>query len=1003
MQDVKDKSTKQSTAREARQKQPDNTEKDNVNYAPIPPILIQDLFLDSVSKRNSQPAVITANTIITHEQLYHMANQWGRYIRESGVKSNTLVAILMDKGWEQVVAAYGVLQSGAAYVPIDPNQPQERINWLLENSQTELILTQSRLKNQISWPEDTKRVYVDSEDLSEIDDSELEHLQGPDDLAYVIYTSGSTGEPKGVMLNHRGVVNALIQTNNSYKIDSDSRVLAVTALHHDMSVYDVFGVIGAGGALIMPNPEGRRDPAHWSELMLLHRPTVWNSVPAMMDMLLEFADAKPGAIPATLRYAFLGGDWIPVTLPERLVRHVPDATVVSVGGPTETTLWNIWYPVNEVKPDWNSIPYGTPIANTKYYILDDKMNVCPAGVIGEMYIHGAGVASGYWRDHDKTCKSFIIYPKTGERLYRSGDLGRLLPDGNIEFCGRVDLQVKLRGNRVELGEIETILNRHPDIKQAVVTVREDEPGEKKLVAYITQPDRCSTNITVLRNYIDQYLPDYMMPGAWVFLNKIPLTQNGKIDRKSLPKPGRERPELSQPYSAPRTRLEKYLAALWCDVLNIDQVGVNDRFFELGGTSLQAANFIATLHKDLGEFIYTITIFNTPTVSEYAIFLESEYQNTIKEKFGLSGQSVKQPSRSHIGKEDNDKVNRQSVNIMRKKIIPALHDTRSNNTDKNNSRAIFVLSTPRSGTTLFRVMLAGHPSLFATAELLLLGFNTLKERRSAYTGKFELWLEGLIRAIMEIKQCGADEARSFMKNYEESDCTTREFYQVLQEMIGDKTLVEKSPAYSLDMSSMEKAERDFDKPTYVHLTRHPYSMVCSFEKNHTDQVLFLNDHNFSSRVLGELIWLISHQNILDFLDNIPEERKCRVQFESLVKHPKDVMEGLSRSLNIDYDPILVDPYRDMDSKMVDGIHKTSIPMGDTNFLEHKRIDPKVADSMNDVNSDNFLSEMTWTLAEKLGYINPDRIDIESGADLSSSRNQVMNRRRNILQKRRKSRE
>jgi len=1000
MQDVKDDRDNEPPGETMTRSQRINVTSENTS--PIPDILVQDLFIQNIQKWKNNPSVITTSTVLTHEQLFQYANQWGRYIRNLGIKPNTLVAIVMEKGWEQIVAAYGVLQAGAAYVPIDPDQPHERMTWLLEDSMAQLILTQSCLEERLTWPQDTNRILIDKEDLSNIDGSELDHIQTPDDLAYVIYTSGSTGHPKGVMLSHRGVVNALIQTNSVFKINNEDSILAVTALHHDMSVYDVFGVIGAGGTLIMPDPAGRRDPAHWSELMVKHKPTLWNSVPAMMDMLLEFTDSNPGSIPDTLRFAFLGGDWIPVTLPERLTKHVTDATVISVGGPTETSLWNIWYPVYKVNADWKSIPYGMPIANTRYYITNDDLEPCQDGIPGEMYISGIGLSSGYWRDKEKTRKSFIKHPKTGERLYRSGDLGRLLPDGNIEFCGRVDLQVKLRGNRVELGEIETVLNKHLNIKHAVVTVREDIPGEKKLVAYIIQANSDNTNITLLRDYLDKLLPDYMIPGAWVFLDKMPLTQNGKIDRMSLPKPGNERPELSQPYSAPRTKLEKYLAAIWCDVLNIDQVGIHDRFFELGGTSLQAASFIAQLHKELKEFIYTITIFNSPTVSEYAIFLESEYQNTIMKKFGLSERPQQHSEVNNDNAVTEHNVTSKSVNHMRSNVIPVLGKTGLNETKKKNSSAIFVLSTPRSGTTLFRVMLAGHPSLFATAELLLLGFNTLKERRNAYKGKYELWLEGLIRAIMELNKCSVDEARSFIQGYEDSDCSTKKLYRVLQDKIGDKTLVEKSPAYSLDISSLEKAESDFDNPRYIHLTRHPYSMVRSFEKNHTDQVLFLNEHNYNSRELGELIWYISHQNILNFLDNIPESRKCRVQFENLVKHPKDVMEDLSRSLNIEYDPILIDPYKNMDNKMVDGIHKTSIPMGDTNFLEHKIIDPKVADSLNNVSSDNFLSDMTWELAEKLGYTNPDKNNIKSEPALQSSGKKALNRRQDILKKRHKNR-
>jgi pyochelin synthetase len=282
----------------------------------------------------------------------------------------------------------------------------------------------------------------------------LQPVQTPDDLAYVIYTSGSTGLPKGVMITHRNVVNVVVHTNKRFNVNSQDRILALTALNHDLSVYDLFGLLSVGGTIVMPDDSAVKDPSHWAELIAREQVTLWNSVPAMMEMLVDYTENHSVALPSSLRLAIMGGDWLPVSLPNRLKTLVPEVQILSIGGPTETTIWNIGYLIKKVDPNWKSIPYGQPMANAKYYILNEALEDCPVWVPGEMYCAGVQLAQGYWHDEEKTNAKFIIHPRTGECLYRTGDLGRYLPDGNIEFLGRVDFQIKVRGYRIEAGEIE---------------------------------------------------------------------------------------------------------------------------------------------------------------------------------------------------------------------------------------------------------------------------------------------------------------------------------------------------------------------------------------------------------------------------------------------------------------------------------------------------------------------------------------------------------------------
>lgn len=575
---------------------------------PVPEILLHELIAIQVPQRLEQSAVVTTQRTLTYRELYSLANRWGRHLRNLGALPNQPIAIVMDKGWEQVVAALGILHAGAAYLPVDATVGKGRLEYLLSNGKVQIALTQSCLDQRLEWPMGVQRFCVDQEDLQDVEDSPLESAQEPDDLAFVLYTSGSTGLPKGVMIAHRGLVNAIVSTQEQFAIGSQDRVLALTALHHDMSIFDLFGVLGAGGTLIMPEPSGRRDPSHWSSLMMQHQVTVWNSVPAMMDMLLEYAgdlgaspqENRTNVIPPTLRLAFLGGDWIPMTIPNRLSALVEAAKVVSVGGPTETTLWNIWYPVEVLDPTWKSIPYGCPIPNTRYYILNDALVECPTWVPGEMCVSGVGVAKGYWQDSEKTNTKFIVHPRTGERIYRTGDLGRFRPDGTIEFVGRVDFQVKINGQRIEPGEIEEILQQHGQVNGAIATVHQSPTGKKSLVAYITFTEAQSPSFDDLRLFLQERLPEHMVPSVIVPLTQFPLTANGKVDRRSLPDPFAVETSVNADpntgKSQPASELATTITQIVAEVLQLESIDLNADLLSLGANSLDMVRIGNQLEK-----------------------------------------------------------------------------------------------------------------------------------------------------------------------------------------------------------------------------------------------------------------------------------------------------------------------------------------------------------------------------------------------------------------------
>ena len=576
------------------------------------------------------------------------------------------------------------------------------------------------------------------------------------------------------------------------------------------------------------------------------------------------------------------------------------------------------------------MPIGRAIEGVQLYVLDEQLRVLPDGVTGELYIGGRGVARGYHRRPALTAERFVPDPFTpGQRLYRTGDLGRRRSDGHYDFLGRVDHQIKLRGYRIELGEIEALLLRLEGVREAAVVVWGEKAEEQQLVAFVALQQGTPEATDDLRAALTAHLPEYMLPSRIFFREQLPLAPSGKVDRQSLATPRTERPALAQSYAAPRHPLEAYLCTTWAALLRIETVGIHDKFFELGGNSLLAARLINDLQTELGETIFIVALFNHPSVAEFAAFLERTYPRGLARLLGAETKATDSQAAASLNSADFTHF-RQYV----PRIAPPSATRRT-----KNLPAVFILAPPRSGTTLLRVMLAGHPRLFAANELQLLGFHDLDERRRAYSDKFALWGEGLIRVWMEIFRCTVDEAKVELDRLAQLGESTAAIYQRLQSAIGDQLLVDKSPAYALDPVVLAKAEAEFDGAIYLHLVRHPYAMVRSFEKMHLDQVMYLRDHPYRDRQLGELIWTESHRNIRDFLQSVPAERQFQIHYEDLVRDPEIQMRALCNHLAWDYHPQLIQPYKGIETKLTDGIYRDSKPMGDVSLLEHGRILPQ----------------------------------------------------------------
>lgn len=594
----------------------------NATEGPLPDGLLHDQVVAQCSRTPDAVAVVAADMTLTYAQLLRRAVAVAADLRGRPGGSGRIVAVALDKSAAQIVSVLAILLTGAAYLPLDMAQPPARRGRILRDAGARFVLAAGDDARNGEWPEDVTAVAVD--EFGEVADAAEPPAStaGPDDLAYVIYTSGSTGVPKGVMISHRAALNTVEDLNRRFAVGATDRALGLSSLGFDLSVYDIFGLLAVGGALVLPDSGRRGDPAHWAELLVRHGVTVWNSVPAQMGMLADHLEAEggaDGASPPRLRLVMLSGDWIPVPLPDRIRALIPGLRVVSLGGATEAAIWSIWYDIGAVAAHWPSIPYGGPMVNQTWHVLDDLLRPRPDGVVGELYIGGAGLSMGYLGDEEKTAYRFVRHPETGERLYRTGDLGRYHPDGLIELLGRQDRQVKIRGYRVEPAEIEAILLAHPAVKDAAVVAHPDASGGLRLAAYYVGIDD-DVAVADLREHAGSQLPAYMVPSTFTALPALPLTGNGKVDRAALPAPAAGS-DAGAPDDggddAPLTEAERIMAGIWAEILEVEAVRPTDDFFLLGGHSMLATQVVAEVRELFGVRVPLRLMFEDTTLRGFA--------------------------------------------------------------------------------------------------------------------------------------------------------------------------------------------------------------------------------------------------------------------------------------------------------------------------------------------------------------------------------------------------
>ncbi|GAA0712668.1 amino acid adenylation domain-containing protein [Dactylosporangium roseum] len=593
-------------------------------------------LVEEQTTRSDAPAVRCGSRTLSRTDLEAAANRLAHRLRGSGVGPDTVVGVCLPRSPELVVAILAVLKAGGAYLPLDPEYPPRRLRFMLTDAGCPVVLTRQASRAGLGDVDGTVLCVDDA--APALPDTRPEVDVRPEHLAYVIYTSGSTGEPKGIALRHRGAVNNFTDFNDRFGIGPGDSLLSVSSPSFDMSVYDVLGTLAAGATVVLPEAAEARDPVAWARLLAEHGVTVWHSAPALLQLLLECYDRDDAVLPARLRLALLGGDWIPVDQPERLWRVAPEAAFVSLGGATEASMDSTVFPVERVDPAWTSIPYGRPMANQRAYVLDRHRQPVPVGVPGELHLAGTGLARGYLHRPELTAERFVehTFPDgRTERLYRTGDLVRYRPDGVLELLGRLDFQVKIHGLRIELGEIETVLRRHPAVGAAAV-VAQGERGDLRLAAFVTPAaGELAVPEDGLRRWLTDALPAHLVPGTVTVLDALPTTPNGKVDRRALTAltalpepPARDAAPAGDPATVDSghpagttdsadpggtAALERRIAATWCEVLGVAEVGPDDDFFHLGGDSFAAIRAMLALAEPLP----VVELFKNPTVRRLA--------------------------------------------------------------------------------------------------------------------------------------------------------------------------------------------------------------------------------------------------------------------------------------------------------------------------------------------------------------------------------------------------
>lgn len=960
------------------------------NWTPFAPDEIQQSipqrFAKMVARFPDRLALKSPGYELTYRELNGLANQVAHRLLKALPDEPQPIVLCCQHDVPALVAALGVLKAGKFYVFLDPQHPNVLNQQMIAAIKPAYMLADQAtmaLAEQLAPPE-LAIGNIETMDGQQLSNEDPTQPIAPSALAYITFTSGSTGQPKGVMEDHQDVLHYTGIFTNCFHFCPADRVLAVNRVSNAGAWVAIYPALLNGASVFFLDVQQAGTGA-FAQYMAQEQITAIGITVSLFRELMPVL--PPKAQLQHLRMIGLGGETIRVDDIKLYHKFCPDHTILRFAfGASEAHGTTCYYLDKQSPLPIGPVPVGYPTGDAEFMILDEQGAAVADGEMGEIAVRRTYLTAGYWDNPSLTAARYSAPWTPGtKRMYRFGDRGYKQPDGCLVHMGRIDNQVKIRGQFVDLNRLEDLLSGLDSVAQAAVAVDQAEQNNSYLVAYVKLQPYSQATITSLYQQLANRLPSHMLPRAIVLLDQFPIAVSGKIDRRALPKPDTRRPALAVPYVPPRTALEQYLVGLWQEVLNVTPIGIDDNFLELGGDSLRAMLLMNRLYALSGSFIYVHILFEAPTIAAFSKILMLHYPAIAQQIAGkpehteLDGQQRQPPSAYKLNQAVVQQI-RTWLTVLRQQ--PAYL---SSNPETKNPPAVFVLSPPRSGSTLLRVLLAGHPQLFAPPELSLLGFHTLQERHTTLNEPGAGLLMGAIRAIMAAQHCDVETAAAIMAQMEAANLTTQTFYQQLQSWIQPRCLVDKTPTYAYSLETLRQAEQKFDQPRYIHLVRHPFGMINSYVKNKSalgflahlrylapngDLPSLFQLSSFAPEVVGEAIWLIMQENIRTFLADIPCQRQLVIHFETLVHQPKHVLTQICAFLGLELHPAMLEPYAEQTIRMTNGVNASNMMVGDFKFHQHSTIESSVAEQWKKAYSTDFLSDRTWEIAECLGYRRAD---------------------------------
>ena len=899
----------------------------------------------------------------------HILNLVGR-LNALGAGRGDRVAIVLPSGPEMATACLSVAACAVA-TPLNPDFKQSEYEAVLKRMGPKLLLTLAGGHHPVTGA--AKALGIPIADVavsaeapagvfelaaeSALPAAKNPGLAHPDDIAVLLQTSGTTSLPKIVPLTQRNLVISAGNVSRSLRLGSDDRCLHFLPLFHIGGILDVLAApLLVGGVVVCAPAFSASD--FYRDLEAF-KPTWTQAVPVMIQEILANASAHQAIVANhTLRFVRSVSAPLPAALMAAFEQTFA-VPVIEIFGMTETAGVITGNPLPPARRISGSVGVS---AGAEVRVVDAAGKPLPANQIGEVVVRGGNVMRGYEGDAAGNAQVFL------DGWFRSGDLGYLNEDGYLFLSGRLKDMINRGGEKVSPHEVDEILLAHPAIADAASFAMPHSSLGEDVAAAVVLKSGMSVSKDELGAFLRERLAYFKLPRVLHYVDKIPRGAGGKLQRATLAEKfgSLSLETASRPaYLAAQTPVAKMLVAMWSKILMEENIGIDDDFFSLGGDSLKAASFINELQRKWGDTIYVSSLFDAPTVAKYERYLRQHYPDVVARMLG----EYVAPKRGTEAKVTPAMIAQLRGAIARP---PAMAGKPS----RKNPRAVFVFSPPRSGSTLLRAMLGGHPKLFAPPELYLLSFNNLAERKAWYSGSQRFQLEGNIRALLQIRGEPLEAVQNFMADLEQRACPAQDYYRMLQEWLGDRILVDKTPAYAINLETLERAEHYFENPIYIHLLRHPYGMVRSFEEAKLQQLWYprlvgpasgnVDACPYGPRQLAEMIWLILNENILKFLQAIPAQRQFRLKFEDLVNQPESTMRGFCEMLGLEFAPEMLDPQQDQKQRMTDGIHPVSRMIGDPKFHQFKKIESSIADQWKTHYDIDFLADDTLRVAASLGY-------------------------------------